>query len=333
MRKKGLFVLIVVLLVNMFFVGCTNQDSTTEDAEKKQKVKVILDWVPNTNHTGLYVAKAKGWYEENGLDVEIIQPTEGGSAQLIAAGQAEFGISYQEEVTYARSSQLPVVSIAAIIQHNTSGFASPKDKNIATPKDFEGKRYGGWGSEPEKAVIKTIMDKYNADMNKVEFITVGSADFFTATKKDVDFEWIYYGWTGIEAELRDFPINYISVKDIAPELDFYTPVIIANEEYLKNNEAIVKKFIEATTKGYEFAINNPDDAATLLLEQVPEMNEDLVRASQKWLSEKYQDDAAQWGIQEESIWEGYARWMTEHQLIPEMIEPKAAFTNEYLPKR
>ena len=340
MNKKSLLgFLITMLILNLVFVGCTNNqenaqsgDTSKEDA-KLQKVTVILDWVPNTNHTGLYVAKAKGWYEENGLEVEIIQPTEGGSAQLIAAGQAEFGISYQEEVTYARSSQLPVVSIAAIIQHNTSGFASPKEKNIITPKDFEGKRYGGWGSEPEKAVIKTIMDKYDADMEKVEFVTVGSADFFTVTKKDVDFEWIYYGWTGIEAELRDFPINYISVKEIAPELDFYTPVIISNEEFINNNKDTVMKFIEATTKGYEFAIANPNDAATLLLEQIPELNEELVRESQKWLSEKYQEDASQWGIQKESIWEGYAQWMTEHQLIPEMIDSKSAFTNEFLPKR
>ncbi|KXG42519.1 ABC transporter substrate-binding protein [Tepidibacillus infernus] len=341
--KKGKLSIILILIFTIvsLLIGCTNgnqeQSQPKEEPQKLEPIKVMLDWVPNTNHTGLYVAKEKGWYKEQGLDVEIVQPPEGGTAQLIGAGQAQFGISYQEEVTYARSGpkekQLPVVSIAAIIQHNTSGFASPKEKNITTPKDFEGKKYGGWGSPSEKAIIESIMVKENADVNKVEFVNVGAADFFTVTKRDVDFEWIYYGWTGVEAELRNFPINYIELRKLAPELDFYTPVIITNEKYIKDHPDTIKKFMEATTKGYEFAIQNPDEAANILLNQVSGLNADLVTKSQEWLSKKYQEDAEQWGIQKESVWNNYSKWMVDHQLIPEMIEVNKVYTNEFLPKR
>jgi len=335
MKKTAYITLFMILTMMSFLIGCSNNQQEEGDGkiQKVIPIKVMLDWVPNTNHTGLYAAKAKGWYEEQGLDVQIMQPPEGGTAQLIASGQAEFGISYQEEVTYARSNDMPVVSIAAIIQHNTSGFASPKEKNIVSPKDFEGKKYGGWGSPIEKAVIQSIMAKENADVEQVEFVNVGATDFFTVTQRDVDFEWIYYGWTGIEAELRGFPINYIELREIAPELDFYTPVIIVNESFIQKHPDTIQRFMEATAKGYEFAIQHPEEAANLLLSQVPGMNEELVIHSQQWLSKKYQDDAEQWGIQKESVWENYAKWMTEHQLIPEMIDVEKAFTNQFLPKR
>lgn len=334
MKKKIRFMaLILILVMASLFTGCGNGEGNVEEEKELKKVRVLLDWVPNTNHTGIYVAKEKGWYEELGLDVEILQSAEGGTAQLIAADQAEFGISYQEEVTYARANELPVVSIATIIQHNTSGFASPKEKNIVSPKDFEGKSYGGWGSAIETAIIKTIMEKENADVNKVEFVNVGSTDFFTVTQRDVDFEWIYYGWTGVEAELRNYPINFIDLKEIAPELDFYTPVIITSETLIKDNPEMIEKFLEATTKGYEFAIKNPEEAANSLIKQVPGMDEELVLKSQEWLSDKYQDDAKQWGLQKGEVWENYAKWMVDNQLIPTMIDAEKAYTNEFLPER
>lgn len=335
MKRKFCVTIILFIAMLGLLIGCANNNDNLQNNESMEleKVTVILDWVPNTNHTGLYVAKEKGWYEALGLDVEIIQPPEGGTAQLIAAGEGEFGISYQEEVTYARSKKLPVVSIATIIQHNTSGFASPKEKNITSPKDFEGKKYGGWGSPVEHAVIQSIMEKHEADVEKVEFVNAGAADFFTVTKRDIDFEWIYYGWTGIEAELREFPLNFIEIRSIAPELDFYTPIIITNESYIEENPVTIKKFMEATEKGYQFAMENPEEAANHFLNQVSGMNEELVIASQKWLSTKYQDDAEQWGIQKDLIWENYAQWMTDHELIPEMIDMQKAFTNEFLPNK
>ncbi|WP_339060586.1 ABC transporter substrate-binding protein [Tepidibacillus marianensis] len=327
---------IIILSLLLLTVGCSTKDQQAEPKKEPAQpvsIQVMLDWVPNTNHTGLYVAKEKGWYKEQGLNVEIVQPGDSGTAQMVAAGKAQFGISAQEEVANARSQNIPLVSIGAIIQHNTSGFASPKEKNIVSPKDFEGKSYGGWGAESEKAVIKSVMEKSNADFNKVKILTVGDADFFNITKRDVDFEWIYYGWTGIDAELRKFPINYIELRKIAPELDYYTPVIITNEAYIKDHPDVIKKFMAATAKGYEYSISNPEEASSILIKEVPGMNAELVKASQKWLSAKYQEDASQWGIQKPEVWETYTNWMVNHKLIPSMIDVKKAFTNDFLPKK
>ncbi len=142
--KKFCTVLLMLGFVLVTFTGCGQEPEKENDQADLTKVTVMLDWTTNTNHTGLYVAKDKGYYKEQGLDVEILQSGEPGPAQLVAAGKIDFGISYQEGVTNARSSDMPLVSLAAVIQHNTSGFASLKEANITRPKDLEGKRYGGF---------------------------------------------------------------------------------------------------------------------------------------------------------------------------------------------
>ncbi|KEK24365.1 ABC transporter substrate-binding protein [Bacillus gaemokensis] len=328
--KKGLKVMLAALLA-VGVVGC-NAAKKEESTDKGKKVKVVLDWFPNTNHTGLYVAKTKDYYKKQGLDVEIIQPGDNVSAeQMIASGKADFGVSYQENVTSARVEGIPVVSIGAIIQHNTSAFAALKKDNISSPKDFEGKRYGGWGSPSEEATLKTIMDKHQADFNKVEKIVLGQTDFFKSIGRDADFEWIYYGWDGIEAKRQGKELNTIMVKDLDPALDFYSPVIITSEKHTKQDKDFVKKFMNATAEGYNFAIKEPKEAADILIKNVPDINKELVQESQKWLSTKYQDDAKAWGVQKEEVWTNYMNFLHDNKVIKKKIDVKDAFTNEFLP--
>jgi ABC-type nitrate/sulfonate/bicarbonate transport system substrate-binding protein len=326
---------LMAVLATVGLVGCNGGEDTQpvdENAQELKEVSVVLDWTPNTNHTGLYVAKEKGYFEEEGLDVEILLPGEAGADQLVASGQTEFGISYQESITQARIQDVPLVSIAAIIQHNTSGFASPVEKNITSPKDFEGKTYGGWGSPIEEAVITSLMEEENADVSKVNFVNIGDSDFFTAVKRDIDFAWIYYGWTGIEAELRNEPINMVYLTDYSEKLDYYTPVLATSEQMIKEQPDVVKAFVKAVSKGYQFAIEHPEEAADILLAEVPDLDEQLVKKSQQWLADKYQDDAPRWGEQKAEVWKNYSEWMYEHGLLEKELDVDKAFTNEFLPE-
>ncbi len=339
MLKSAKLLLIALLFTLSFIlVACGNEKAGTSESETNpekqpdQKVTVMLDWFPNTNHTGLYAALENGYYKEQRLDVEIVQPGEGGTAgQIVASGKADFGVSYQEGVTQARSTGIPIVSIAAVIQHNTSAFASLKEEGITTPKDFEGKRYGGWGAPMEEAVLKAVMKADDADFSKVEMVTLGATDFFKSIGRDADFEWIYYGWDGVEAERQGIELNTIMLKDLDPALDYYTPVLITNEDNIKNNPELVEKFMAATSKGYAYAIDNPEKAADILIKNAPELNEELVKKSQQYLSPLYQDDAEQWGVQKEEVWKRFADWMYERRLTEKNIDTNAAFTNEFLP--
>jgi ABC-type nitrate/sulfonate/bicarbonate transport system substrate-binding protein len=335
MREIKFFLALMLTCALLLLAACGGQsgDQSAKNSENRQltDIKLVLDWSPNINHTGLYVAREKGYFEEEGLNVEILLPGQSGAEQMVASGNAEFGVSYQESVTQARIQSVPIVSIAAVIQHNTSGFASPVEKGIKSPKDFEGKVYGGWGSPAEQATIQSIMESQNADFSKVKILNIGDTDFFTAVKRDIDFAWIFYGVTGIEAKLRNEPINMIYVKDFSEKLDYYTPVLITSEKMIAEKPEIVKAFMAAVAKGYQFAIDHPEEAANLLLAAEPDLDKELVIEGQKWLSPRYQDDAPRWGEQKREVWQNYADWMLEHQLLEKELDVDSAFTNDFLP--
>jgi ABC-type nitrate/sulfonate/bicarbonate transport system substrate-binding protein len=326
---KKLLSLVLMMLLLLPLAGCATKEASKKAAP--EKVTVLLDWFPNTNHTGLYVAIEKGYYKQAGLDVKLVQSAEGGTAQLVAAGKGDFGISYQEELTTARSENIPVVALASIIQHNTSGFAAPVSKNIKSPKDFEGKTYGGWGSPLESAMLKYLMDKDQADFAKLKVVNVGSADFFTSIQSNVDFAWIYYGWTGIEAEQKKIPLDFIELKDQDPALDFYSPIIISSESMIAQKPELVEKFMHATSQGYQYAIKHPTEAGQILIKNVPDINKELVMASQAYLSPRYQNDAPRWGEMKPVVWKNFADFMVANGLIKQNIDPDKAFTNKFLP--
>lgn len=331
--RRILFLLVGLLL--LVSLGCAQkqaQEPKAQQEKKAEKVTVMLDWVPNTNHSGLYVAKDKGYFREQGLDVEIVQPSQGGTSQLVATGKAQFGVSYQEDVTMARANGVPVVSIAAVIQHNTSGFASKKELNIKRPKDMEGKRYGGWGSPTEDAVLAAVLAQDQGDAKKIKNINIGTTDFFTAIQRDIDFAWIYYGWDGVEAERRNIGLDFMLLKDLNPALDYYTPVLITSEKIIADNPELAKKFMAAVSRGYRDCIENPREAAEILVKNAPETNKELALKSQEWLADQFQADAPRWGEQKKEVWQRYTDWMYQQKLLPQPVEVEKAFTNEFLPR-
>lgn len=311
-------------------------DNTASDDDTKdlEDVTVILDYVANTNHTGMYVALDQGYYKDAGLNVSIVEPTEGATATLVAVGKGDFGISYQEDVTIALTSAdpLPIKAIAAILQHNTSGFATYEGKGINSPKDFEGKTYAGWGGPGEEAVLKAVMTQDGADFSKLNMV-ISDGSGFEALKDKVDVMWFFEGWDNIKCELADFPIHYMPVRDLDSRLDYYTPVIIANDDTLKNKPEMVEKFLAATEKGYEYAIENPDESAEILLKYTPDSSPELLQKSQEYLADKYMEDTDQWGVMKDEVWNNYTDFMVEYGVIDKAIPAADCYTNEFLPEK
>ncbi len=325
---KRLSVILTLVITLSVFTGCGGQEK-----EELNPVTLMLDWVPNTNHTGIFVADAKGYFKDAGLDVRIIQPGEVYPEAAVVSGAAEFGISFQEQVTLARADNIPIVSIAAVLQHNTSGFASLADLNITDPSDFEGLRYGSFGSPFETPTLKVLMECAGGDFTKLEIVNTGYADpLALMAEKKIDLAWIFYGWQAFQAEQQDIDINVLMMKDWFDCIpDYYTPVVITSEEFISNKPDIVRVFCKALSRGYEFAVQNPDDAADILIAAVPELDPELVKASQNWLSKYYKAEASRWGVQKESVWQGYSDWMVENGILQTSISGKDAFTNEFLP--
>jgi ABC-type nitrate/sulfonate/bicarbonate transport system substrate-binding protein len=302
-----------------------------------KKVTFVLDWTPNTNHTGLYVAIQKGYFADEGLDVEVVQPPEDGAEVLVGSGKADFGVSFQDslEPSLVGKNAMPITAVAAVIQHNTSGIISRKGEGMDRPKGLEGHKYATWDMPVEKAMLKNVIESDGGDFSKVQLIPSTVTDEVSALQsKSVDAIWIYYAWAGIACEVANLPTDYFAFKDVNPVFDYYTPVIVANTDFLKKQPDTAKAFLRALSKGYEYAIKNPDDAAQILIDQNPELKDskDLVYASQKYLADKYTDDASQWGIFDANRWNAFYNWLNDNGLTTETIPENTGFTNDYLPK-
>lgn len=313
-------------------VPASEAGTETSQKEDLEEVTVILDYVANTNHTGMYAALDLGYYEEEGLKVNIVEPTEGATATLVAVGKGDFGISYQEDVTIALTSAepLPIKAVAALIQHNTSGFVTAADKDITSPKDFEGKTYAGWGGPGEAAVLEAVMTQAGADFSKLNMV-VSDGSGFTALEDKADIMWFFEGWDNITCEMNNFPINYMPVKDLDDRLDYYTPVIIARNDTLENRPEMVKKFLKATEKGYQYAISHPEESAQLLHKHAPDYSLEMLTKSQEFLAEKYMEDTDVWGIMSDETWDNYTEFMAEYHVIDKTIPASDCYTNEFLP--
>lgn len=337
--KKRILAAFIAVVMGFSLAACTNSakdnQSDKEDNKKLEKITFVLDWTPNTNHTGVYVAQEKGYFEEAGLDVKIVQPAEDSAEALVALGRAEFGVSFQDSMApaLAKEEPLPITAVASIIQHNTSGIISRKGEGMHTPKGMEGHNYATWEGPIELATLKQVVEKDGGDFDKVKLSPSTVTDEVSALKsKMLDSIWIFYAWAGVKTELEELETDYFAFADIDPVFDYYTPVIIAGNDFLQKKPETAKAFLSAVTKGYRFAMENPDEAAEILCEAEDGLDLELVKASQKYLADKYQAEASKWGYIDATRWNNFYNWLNEKDLVEKDIPENTGFSNAYLPE-
>lgn len=325
--KKILFY-ITALLLTISLTACGNQKTN-----ELKKVDFILDWTPNTNHTGLFVAKEKGYLAEAGIDLDIKQSPEDSSSDLIINGKAPLGIYFQDALAAKLAKGATVTAVAAIIEHNTSGILSLKNNNIVEPKNLENKKYGTWNDPIELAMIKTIVEKQGGNYNNINFVPNNDTNSVVPIENKVfDAAWTYYAWDKILADTKNLETNFFYLKDYAPELDYYSPIIIANNDYLTNNKEEAKKIIQAIKKGYVYAMENPEEAADILIKYSPELKEQrpFIIDSQKYLSTRYATNKDNWGLIDKNRWNAFYNWLNNNNVLDSKIKENTGFTNDLL---
>lgn len=319
----------LAFLILFVFTGCMNNNSDIV----KHEVTFLLDWIPNTNHTGIYVALENGFYKDVDIDINIISPSEESTTGLVASGKADFGISFQD--TMARmlneNKDFPIMAIATIIQHNTSGILSLKEKGIDRFKNLEGKIYATGGNELELATIRQVIKNDGGDFNKVNLYYSNITDAISAIRTNVDAVWVFEAWDATMAKYSGIDCNFIKFIDSESALDFYTPVIISNKKFLENNKDFCKNFLEATKKGYEYAIENPEKAAKILNKYVPEYELDMLIESQRYLANEYKSEVERWGYIDRDRWNNFYDWAYNKNIIEKDLKD-IGFTNDYLPE-
>ena len=234
-------------------------------ATAQEKLSVALDWTPNTNHVGLYVAQAKGWFEDAGLDVDILPYTDTSSGTLVAAGVAEFGILSAVGFHTQRATGADMTVVMAVVQHETGRlvFNSERD-DIQRPADLAGMIYAGTG--------------------EFDTVTLGTSAYEALANGSVDFTLEVSTWEGVNSVLLDRPQRAFRYADYGVP-DQHTTFLGGNGTWLTENPETATAFVQAAQRGYAFAANNPDEAADVLIAQTAGMltNPDLVRASMQAL--------------------------------------------------
>lgn len=323
-----LLIILVLLTFNIYnymaTVHCSNYN----------RIDFILDWVPNTNHTGIYVAKKLGYFKDVNLDVRIIQPPEDSSTALVGAGKAQLGISFQDSLALAFSSQtpVPVTAVSAILQHNTGGILVPKKSNVLRIKDLENKTYASWNNPIEQAMLKHSIKKCGGNFDKVNVVPYTVTDVISAFSTNIDAVYSYYGLDYISAQVKGIETNFFDFRQIEDAFDFYAPVIIANNNYMQSNPQQIRDFLLAVEKGYNYAIKYPDSAAEILLDECFELDRNITIASQRWISSKYKSDAKNWGEINETRWNKFYSWLYDKEIIKYKIPDSFGFCNDYLTK-
>lgn len=331
--KRVLAAAISLSLLTLMLSACKSAEQTDGFP-----ITVTLDWTPNTNHTGLYVALEKGYFAEAGLDVTIIQPAENSAVTLTATGQAQFGIDAQDTMAAALAIDEPlnITAVAAILQHNTSGIISRSGEGLDKPAGLAGKRYSTWNNPIERAMIQKLVENDGASFDDINLIPNTITDEAAALRANqTDAVWIFYGWSGINAELSGLDFDYYHFADLDPVFDYYTPLVIANTEFLDKEPEQTKKFMEALSRGYDFAISNAEEAADILIEADDTGSlkgaRELVQKSQEWISEQYTDGDLRWGQIDQTRWDRFYAWLYDEGLIENQLAPGTGFTNEFLP--
>ena len=340
MKKNYILVILLILFVITFVIWKLNRPKAPAQSNKLTPFRLALDWSPNTNHTGVYVALAKGWYREQGINLKILPYSPNvSSSVLVTSGKADAGVSFIEDVVGETAKNNPLVSIGAILQHNTSGLIVLKSSGITRPKDLNGKIYGGYGSPFENPIISEIIKKDGGTGDFKNIVLEIGAMQALETKK-IDFVWVFSGWELVQANLDGIKYYYFPLTKYGIP-DSPTVVFVVTPNKIKNNPDLLKKFMTATAHGYEYARLFPKESAQILIDQTPKdtfPNAKLVFASQEFMSNNYADKKRQWGIQDIKSWAGYPQFILNSDAILDANEKpvkkmdfNVLFTNKFLP--
>lgn len=321
-------VLALVLLVLVPVITTTDVAVT----EELTPVTVALDWYPNANHAGLFLAQERGAFAAAGLAVEAYTPADPTTVlQTVGAGQDAFGISYQTDVLLARAQGVPVVSVAALVQRPLLGVMSLQEAEITRPRDLVGKTVGYPGIPSQEAFLATMLETDGASLDDVDLVNVGFDLLPAVVSGRLEAVMGAY-WTHetILAEREGYAVDLLRVEEWGVP-SYYELVLVASEETVARNPELVRAFLGALQEGYGGAIADPEAALDALAASAPDMDRAVEAEGLALLAPVWTDGVPVFGTQMPERWQAYASWMAERGLIPADLDPATAFTADLLP--
>jgi putative hydroxymethylpyrimidine transport system substrate-binding protein len=325
-----------VVLASLLALGLSacgeKQDVVSAPRAAAQPMTLMLDWVPNADHVGLYQALAEGDFTKAGIDLHVQVPTDPAvPLQLVAAGKVDAAISYEPEVMLARNRGLPLVSVAAIVQRPLTSLMSLAFKHITTAANLRGKRVGDAGIGYQHAYLTTILAHAGVPANRVTETNVGANLVPAMVSGRVDATLGGY-WNYEALQLRQLGKhpNVIRVEQLGiPTYDEL--VLVVRRSTIANRTDLVRRLVQALARGYESARRDPQAAVASLVKANSGLSPKLQLASvQASLSVFFPAGGHPWGWQDGSLWNAYGKWMIANHLISNPNAVIDASSNELL---
>ena len=298
----------------------------------QEQVNLALDWYPNGNHAGLFLAQARGYFEAAGLAVEIATPADPTTVlQTVGAGRDTLGISYQPDVLLARAQGVPVVSVAALVQQPLLGVMSLASAEISRPADLVGKTVGYPGIPSQEAFLATMLEADGASLADVDLVNV---DFnllpSLLSERAAAVMGAYWTHETIIAERQGHPVSLLRVEEwgVPP---YYELVLVTSEDTAEGRADTIRAFLAATQRGYIEAAAEQDAAVEALVAAYPETDRPVEEAGIALLAKLWASAVPTFGLQTAEQWIGFAAWMAERGLLPADLDATAAFTSDLLP--
>ena len=332
--KKRITILLAILAV-FLISGCSNNEEKAKgfkEGHKFEKITVMLDWYPNAVHSYLYAAKEKGYFKNEGLDVEFefpANPTD--PLSLAASGKVTMGMYYQPDVIMARANEdIPVKAVAAVVRSPLNRIVFDQKADIKSPKDLEGKNIGYSGIPVADLMVETMVKNDGGDPKKVKMTDVGF-DLLPAlvSKKTDAVTGMYINHEVPVLESEGHKVNTISPVDYGVP-SYYELVAVTSDATWAKKEKEIKAFWRAANKGLDYTVKYPEDSLQILLENQDKANfpldADIETKSLEILLPKMKSDKG-FGSQEASSWKDTAKWLHDAKLIKNMPNIDDVFVN------
>lgn len=320
MRRPSIAALAAAILL----AGCSSAAAprvspTAEDSAATTPVTFALDWAPNTNHTGVFVAQELGYFDEAGLDVEILPYASTPVPELVSGGAADFGIGGQGGVQLGRTAGLDVVSVYRVTQSEVGELVVLADRDdITRPADLEGKIFGGFGSPLYRAMVRTMIE-HDGGAGDFTEVVLDTGAYEALSSGSIDFTLSVSTWESIQAEIEGRPYKSFQYQDHGMP-DVQAVGIISSDAFLEAEPDVARKFVTAVQRGYQYAADHPDEAARLLVDANPDTlggAEELVTRSLQTLAGDgfFVADGVVTGSADPAAWEEYGAFLVDNGIL------------------